>query len=371
MVKLQRVIQILEEKMPRYLAEDWDNVGLQVGNPQADTKKILLSLDVNLDVVKEALLKGADTIIAHHPLIFKPLKTITSDNPVGKAITTLIENKINLYVAHTNLDSAEEGVNQVLAEALGLKNIEVLSPSYEEELLKLVVFVPEESASDVAKALGDAGAGWIGNYSHCSFQSPGFGTFIPREGSNPYIGEQGKLEKVAEVRVETILPKKRRAQVVRAMLKAHPYEEVAFDLYPVLNAGNNLGLGRVGRLEEPISLEEFIRQVKKALGLPQVTYGGNLTSKIEKVALCGGSGSSLTGKALFKGADVFLTGDIKYHEGQEMLARGMAFVDAGHNPTEKLIIPFLAKSLKGALQEAKLGVDLEISDTNTNPFEIL
>ncbi|MHB8170912.1 MAG: Nif3-like dinuclear metal center hexameric protein [Thermincolia bacterium] len=367
-VKSQRIINMVEELAPRYLAEDWDNVGLQVGNPTQEVDKVMVCLDVNLETAREAAAIGVGLIICHHPLIFKPLKNLRRDTPQGELLYTLIQNNISVYSAHTNLDSAKGGVNQVLAEKLGLQEIEVLSPGVAETYCKIVVFVPAGHEDLVRNAMAEAGAGWIGNYSHCTFQLQGTGTFKPLAEANPFIGTVDDLEKVEEFRLETIVAQRAASKVVKSMLKAHPYEEVAYDLYPLLNEGAAQGLGRIGRLPEAISFGEFVNKAKNTLGLNLVTVGGDMDRLVEKVAVCGGSGAGLLHKALFKGAQVLLTGDIKYHEGQEMLAQGINFIDGGHYATEGLMVPVLAEYLREQAQANKLSVEIIVSKVNTNPF---
>ncbi len=367
--KIQTVINLVEQLAPKYLAETWDNVGLQVGDPAGEVQKVLVSLDINAEVVEEAIREDVDLIVCHHPLIFQPLKSIRFDNPLGKLITQLIGNSIAVYVAHTNLDSAKEGINNLLAETLGLQETEVLAPSSEEKYYKLVVFVPQGHQDQVREALAQAGAGWIGNYSHCTFQTVGTGTFQPGAGAKPFIGQVGELEKAEEYRLETIVPARLAGKVIKALLKAHPYEEVAYDLYPLLNEGPKLGLGRIGKLAKPLTLAELIQQIKDKLELPSVRFGGDPDQTVEKVALCGGSGASLFSKAVFKGADVLLTGDIKYHEGQDMLAQGLSFIDAGHNGTERIIVPVLAAYLRAKATQAKLNIEVVESQVNTDPFQ--
>jgi len=367
-VKCQTIINLIEQMAPRYLAEEWDNVGLQVGNPAQEVAKLLICLDVNHEVAREAIAAGVNMIISHHPLIFRPMKSLRQDNPQGELIYTLIQNNISVYAAHTNLDSAAAGVNQVLARALGLEDVEVLDPGEAETYCKIVVFVPAGHEDDVRDAMAKAGAGWIGNYSHCTFQLHGTGTFKPLAGANPYIGSVGDLEKVEEIRLETIVSQRNAGRVIKAMLKVHPYEEVAYDLYPLLNEGPVLGLGRIGRLPAAMPFRVLIEKVKEILGLKNLAVGGDLDRPVEKVAVCGGSGASLLHKAVFKGAQVLVTGDIKYHEGQEMLAQGLNFIDGGHYATEGLIVPVLAGYLQERAQADKLSFEVLISKVNTNPF---
>ncbi|MQL53145.1 Nif3-like dinuclear metal center hexameric protein, partial [Desulfofundulus thermobenzoicus] len=240
------ICELLEGLAPLELAEPWDNPGWQLGDPGVPVERVLLSLDVDEGVCREAIEMSARLIITHHPLFFKEIKEIRLDSPRGALVAGLIKAGIGVYAAHTNLDSARWGVNDALARRLNLRDIQVLRP-VREKYLKLVVFVPLDHVDGVREALGKAGAGWIGNYSDCTFGVQGTGTFRPREGTNPYIGTRGQLEKVPEVRLETILPKRLEKQVIEAMLRAHPYEEVAYDLYPLANSfPTGRGLGRVG-----------------------------------------------------------------------------------------------------------------------------
>lgn len=363
-VKCQTVISLIEKFAPKILAEDWDNVGLQVGDPAQDLAGILITLDVNSQVIREAVKVGANLIVSHHPIIFKPVKNLRSDLPQGRMVADLIKNDIGVYCAHTNLDSASEGVNQVLAELLGLQEVEILNPDKNEKLYKIVVFIPEDYLEPVREAMTKNGAGWIGNYSDCTFYVYGTGTFKACEGCNPFIGEVGTLEKAAEARLETIVRESQLNRVIRAMITAHPYEEVAYDIYPLQNTSGSYGLGRVGRLPQKVSLAQFMEQVKKALDIHTLRYGGNPQDEVKKVAVCGGSGAGLMHKAAFAGADVLLTGDLKYHEAQQALELGLAFVDAGHFATENPIVYRLAKWLNAALAEEGLSLPVHISKVN-------
>lgn len=367
-VKCQRVINLIDKFAPRRLAEQWDNPGLNIGSPSSDVNAVLITLDVNPQVVSEALSLGANLIISHHPLIFKPMKNIREDNPQGRLIYDIIRNGINVFSAHTNLDSCKEGVNQVLAELLGLKNIEVLNPDKPDTIYKLVVFVPESHLDQVREAVTGAGAGWIGNYSDCSFMIQGIGTFKPTEGCSPFIGQSGILEKTAEVRLETVLKENQVNRVVRAMIKAHPYEEVAYDIYPLLNDAGKLGMGRMGTLENDISFNELLDLVKKALNLSVLKYGGDPMQKVKKVAVCGGSGGSFIHKASFAGADILITGDLKYHEAQDALALGLKFIDAGHFATEVPVLKRVNDYLSNCFASEGISVPVFVSKANNDSF---
>lgn len=368
MVVNKDLFQFVEELAPKKLAEEWDNCGLQIGDATARVKNVLLSLDLNEQVLAEAKEKQVQLIITHHPLLMRGIKNINLATAQGRLLRDLIKNNITVYSAHTNLDGAAGGVNDVLAEMLLLQNIEVLKTNGYQKYFKLVVFVPVAYQQAVGQALGHAGAGWIGNYSDCTFRTPGIGTFRPLTGSNPFMGKQNELAEVEEVRLETILPSEKLSTVLAAMQAAHPYEEVAYDIYPLNNQGSAHGLGRVGQLAIAMKFADFIQQVKDKLGLSLVKVGGALDGKVKTVALCGGSAAAFWPLALAKGADVYISGDIKYHPAQDMLDSGLSFIDAGHYQTELPVIERLYHYLTKRLQQQTKAVNLFISHTNTDPF---
>lgn len=349
----QTIIDWIEELAPRRLAEEWDNVGLLVGSPMQKVDRVLVTLDVTDAVIDYAIQEGVQMIVAHHPFLFRPMKQIRTDWAQGAMIEKLLINKIAVYAAHTNLDIAEGGVNDVLAERIGLENVEPLSITSRQSLVKLVVFVPQESAEAVRGAIAKAGAGYIGEYSDCAFLTEGTGVFLPREGTNPYIGQQGRLERVPEVRIETIMPEEMSSRVVRAMLRVHPYEEPAYDLYPLKNSGKEYGLGRIGMLREEQPLEQVIDHIKSVLGVPVIKFTGEARQMVHKVAVCGGSGSDLISRAKMRGADLLLTADVKYHEGQKAEETKIAVADAGHYYTEVVVVPVLADYLRQKMTTSK------------------
>lgn len=366
----QTVVQWLEQFAPKHIAMPDDKIGLQLGTLQKEIKKILVALDVVDEVVEEAIRIQADLIIAHHAIIFRPLPHIQTDLPAGRLIEKLIKHDIAVYIAHTNLDIAEGGMNDLMARALNLSELSSLEDVHTEKLSKLVVFIPESHADRVREAIFNAGAGWIGQYSHCSFNLEGTGTFMPREGSVPYIGKQGKLENVQEIRVETLVPDSMRKKVIQAMLKAHPYEEVAYDLYPVDLKGRVFGLGRVGKLSASVSLQELAETVKQALDVPMLRVVGQPERSVRKVAVLGGSGSRYFRHALFAGADVLVTGDIDYHSAHDAMAAGLALIDPGHN-AEKIIKAHVAEYLNAKFKENKLQTEAVASSVNTEPFRFV
>ncbi len=367
-VKLQVIMEALEQLAPRRLAEEWDRVGLQLGQGAQEIRRVLVALDVNEAVAAEAKKVEADLIVAHHPFIFKPLEQIHTDRFPGNLLQQFLRDNVALVAAHTNLDYATGGLNDWLAEALELQNVDVLQAGPEEKLLKLVVFVPVEAVEEVQDALARAGAGHIGRYSHCSFQSAGEGTFLPLEGTNPYKGKQGKLERTPEIRLETILPQRISGRALRAMLRSHPYEEVAYDLYPLVNERREGGLGRIGLLRGEMTLAELAKQVARKLDLPGVRLVGDSQKIIRKAAVCGGAGSSLIGKAAFRGADVLITGDIKYHEAQQAQNSGLALLDAGHFGTEKLMVGKVAQYLLEQSVAGKWNVEVIAAQSERDVF---
>jgi dinuclear metal center YbgI/SA1388 family protein len=363
------VIQLFEGFSPKNLAMDGDKVGLQIGNLSRKVENVMIALDVLDEVVDEAIKKNVQLIIAHHPLIFRPLQRITSEDYSGRVIEKLIKHDIAVYAAHTNLDVARGGVNDLLAEALGLTETEVLFPTFDQKLKKLVVFVPESHEAPVREAIGQAGAGAIGDYQFCSFSSKGTGRFLPLEGATPFIGKQGLLESVEEIRVEVIYPVNLEKKIINEMLKAHPYEEVAYDIIPLDNKGQSLGLGRIGRVPET-TLRGFAENVKAALDVPAVRVVGNLDSKVKKVAVLGGDGNKYFSYAKFKGADVYITGDFYYHTAHDAAAQGLNIIDPGHN-VEKVMKTGVTQVLSKLFNEKGYDVNVFPSEIHTDPFQFL
>lgn len=366
---LSDLIDIMNSIAPPILSESWDNCGLQIGDENKDIKKILLALNAVDNVVDEAIKNNVDLIITHHPFIFKGIKSISSNTYKGNIIYKLIKNNVALFAAHTNLDIANEGVNDVLAKLLDLENTQVLKVTRREKSYKIVVFVPESHGEMVRDAISNKGAGWIGNYSHCTYNTNGFGTFMPRENTNPYIGKEGVVEKVNEVRIETIVPHNRLNNVLNAMIKSHPYEEVAYDIYPLENKGQEWGLGRIGEMKTKVSLWDFANNIKSILGSKGLKFYGNISKDIKRVAVCGGSGAEFISDAHNKGADVYITSDIKYHDAQNAMERNLALIDAGHYYTEKIVLPELKSRLEKIIDE---DINIIISDKDDcSPYNIL
>jgi dinuclear metal center YbgI/SA1388 family protein len=370
-VKCQKIFEWIEEWADPDLAADWDRIGLLVGSPSDEVQKVLVTLDVTGDVIREAVNENARLIVAHHPLYRDPLPYLRSDLYPASHVYRLIQEGIALYAAHTNLDAAPGGINDILADRLGLVDLDLLLPTGEEGLYKVVVFVPVGYEDKVREAMCSQGAGWIGKYSDCTFQLKGTGTFRPLEGTSPFIGETGQLEKPSEFRIETIVPQKKLNRVLEGMISAHPYEEVAYDIYPLKNKGEKVGLGRVGKLPEPLTLADFARKVKDCLELEVVKVTGDPDRRVSKVALCGGSAMMFLEHALKSGADVYMTGDVRHHGALDALDQGIAVVDAGHYGTEQVVIPVLADYIKEKAKEAGEELTVVVSRVKTDPFKYI
>ncbi|MGD0622641.1 MAG: Nif3-like dinuclear metal center hexameric protein [Thermacetogeniaceae bacterium] len=368
-VVCQTVIGWLEEWAPPLLAEDGDNIGLQVGSRGTEIERVLVTLEVTTEVISEAVKEKAQLIVSHHPLIRDPLARLDYESFPASLAVRLVESRIHFYAAHTNMDAAPGGVNDLLAERLGLTGVSVLRPAPQEKLYKLAVFIPRGHEDEVRQAICNAGAGWIGNYDECTFQVGGTGTFRPLPGTHPFLGRIGVLERAEESRLETVVPETRLRAVIGAMLAAHPYEEVAYDLYPIKNqAPCKTGLGRVGRLPDPKPLRAFAEQVGDALGLQAVRLAGDPERPISAVALCGGGAMSLLKRAIEAGADVYVTGDVKHHDALNAIGQGIAVIDAGHHATEKIIVPAMAAYLTEKAAAAGAQLDVIVSQVNTDPF---
>ncbi|MWC27478.1 Nif3-like dinuclear metal center hexameric protein [Paenibacillus sp. MMS18-CY102] len=370
--KGQTIAQLMEQLAPKHYAVEGDRIGLQLGTLNKPIPKVLVALDVTDEVVEEAIREGANLIVAHHAIIFRPLAKIDTSTPAGRLYEKLIKHDIAVYIAHTNLDVTDGGINDWMADLLGIAQDgrASLEDVHMDKLFKLVVFVPATHSELVQQALWNAGAGTIGQYDRCSFLIEGTGTFRPGAGTNPFIGEQGKLEHVKEVRIEMIVPHSVHRGAIQAMLKAHPYEEVAYDLYPIDLKGRSVGLGRVGKLEDPATLGELAERVKAAFEVPFVRVVGDLDATVRKLAVLGGSGAKYVRHATFAGADVLVTGDIDYHTAHDALAAGMMIIDPGHN-VEKIMKQRVAQWLSEKLAERKSTTIVIHSALSTEPFRLV
>lgn len=331
MPTIRQVIEAIEQIAPPALQESYDNTGLQVGDDSSPATGALLCVDVTEAVVDEAIALGVNLIVAHHPLLFRPLKRITGSTYIERVVMKALRANVAIYAAHTNLDAV--AVNHVWAARLGLTDVEVLQPTAN-MLYKLVVYVPVAHAQAVSEALFAAGAGTIGAYDCCSYTSDGVGTFRPGEGTNPFCGTQGNLHHEPESRVEVVLPRYLAGRVVKALHAAHPYEEPAYDLLPIANDYKQAGMGVVGNLPAPIEAQELLRQLKQKCQCGCVRHTAPEGAMVQRVALCGGAGSSLIGHAIAARADIFITGEIGYHQffGYE---NNIILADIGHYESEQ------------------------------------
>ena len=340
---------------------------MQVGDPTMPSAKIMVALDPCKEAVDAAISADCRLLLTHHPLLFTPLKKISLADPTGSIVAAALKHDLAVVALHTNYDIAVGGVNDLLAQRLGVEGCEPLKQTGSDELVKLAVFVPTGHEEKVLDSLVPLSA-FIGNYSDCSFGAEGTGTFKPLAGARPFLGEVGKRARVKETKLEVLLHRKDLAAAINALLKAHPYEEPAFDLYPVLNQGKTRGIGRIGRLAQPVALEQFAKMVKDRLEVETGRVAGDARRIVRKVALCGGSGMSLMRDAVYKGADVFVTGDIKYHEAREAEALGIALIDAGHFGTERLMIGGLAETLGMELAKRKMEAEIVPFIGEREPF---
>lgn len=365
LVTLQEFQNIFERLVPPAIAWKDDNPGLQIGNRSDTIRHIVVALDPSLEAAHVAKKHNANLIVTHHPLYFHPIKNIAAGSRIGALSLFLARNRINLYSAHTNLDSVRWGVNGELAETLGLTNVSILSP-LSDSLVKIVVFVPHTHTEFVAAAMHGAGAGMFSKYDQCSFRTRGTGTFRAKVGAKPFLGTVGSLETAEEHRLEVLCESWKTGDVLAAMRKAHPYEEIAYDMYPLTNANTEFGLGAIGDLQKPVSRNQFLSLVSKRLGTGALRYTAGAKNIIRRVAVCGGSGSELTGEAIRQHADAMITADIKYHAFQEY-EQSIMLIDAGHYETERLVLPVLAQRIGTITAQQQRSKKISITLYENNP----
>lgn len=342
-MQASEIINFLEELAPPSLQESYDNSGLLVGNSQTEITGIMVSLDCTEDVIEDALSQGCNFIVSHHPIVFGGLKRFNGKNYVERTVIKAIKNDVLIYAIHTNLDNVSNGVNKKIAEKLGLQNTIVLAPK-KQLLKKVVTYCPTSQAENVRNAMFQAGAGGIGNYDQCSFNTEGIGTFRGNENTTPFVGNKGEIHSETEVRIETVVPNFKVKSVLSAMKKAHPYEEVAFDVYPIENIWKEVGSGMVGDLPNEMDALEFLKSLKTTMQTECVRYTLPHKQNVKRVAICGGSGSFLLENAVGSGADVFITGDYKYHQFFDAENR-IIIADIGHYESEQFTIDLLVEKL--------------------------
>lgn len=363
MTKIKEITNLLESVAPLAYQESYDNSGLLYGDLNSEVKGILISLDCTEEILQEAIERNCNMIISHHPIIFKGLKKITGKNYIERTVLKAIKNDIALYAIHTNLDNVINGVSFKIAEKLGLQDVQVLE-NKNQILQKLVTFVPTDHKEKVMEALFEAGAGKIGNYSNCSYYLEGTGTFKPADAAKPFIGESGKMEFVKEARLEVIYPTYLSSLIVRKLKEAHPYETPAYDVYNLANDHLDIGVGAIGTLPQKMEEKDFLNYLKRSMNLNCIRHTSFVGSPVERVAVCGGAGSFLLNKAIGSRADVFITGDFKYHEFFDAESK-ILVADIGHYESEV----FTKDLIFDILNKKFSNIALLLSNTNTNPVQ--
>jgi dinuclear metal center YbgI/SA1388 family protein len=365
-MKIAEIAQAIEAIAPLKLAQDWDNVGFLVGDPKREIRTILLTIDTTMAVVEEARAVEADLILAYHPIIWDGLKKITADGPTAP-IYALIQAGIGVFSIHTAFDTVLGGVNDALAEILEIQDPKPLGdfvPDPKGPQYKIVTFVPTDSVNPVAEALYQAGAGAIGHYSHCGFQTAGIGTFKPLEGAHPAVGRKGKLEKVQEIRLETVVSAEKVQSVVAALRRAHPYETPAFDVLRHYDVENRLGLGRFGKLRKPLSIPQVLQKVRRATGTKAVGVVGPQNRQIRTAAVCAGSCGKILNTVIDQGCDLYLTGELKHHQTLAAAEAGLTCLCLSHSNSERFALKILARKLKKHLRN----VTIRLSKKDKDPF---
>lgn len=370
-VRVADIMVQMEALAPLVLAESWDNCGLQVGDRLWPVRRIMVALDPLPEVVEEACNNEVDLLITHHPLLLRPEKQIDFSTPTGQIISRCATHQLAIYAAHTNLDSTLGGLNDIFADLLNLQKRRPMDAVAGPARAKLVIFTPAEAETAVREALFANAAGRIGDYSHCAFRLEGQGSFRPGAQSKPAIGMVGKTESVDEVRIETILPQDRLETALAAVRLVHPYETMAWDAYPLLSAEENRGLGRVGELPRELSLKALAQRAKAALQTDLVRVVGDANLAVSKVALCTGGGGSLLGAFLGSGAQVYITGDVRYHEARTVEQTGKGLIDVGHFASERIVVNHLVAELQGRLADQRPAISIQVATCEKEPFYLV
>jgi dinuclear metal center YbgI/SA1388 family protein len=365
------IIKAMETIAPSWLAEEWDNVGLQIGQKNWPVRTIWVALDPTPQVVGDACRNGVDLLITHHPLIFQPLRSIQLERPEGSIIQTALQAQMAIFSAHTNFDNVNDGLNDALARRIGLEDLKVLRKSGQAETYKLVVYVPVGYEKGILGALFESNAGEIGSYTGCSFRSKGKGTFKPDTSSKPFSGKIGEISHVDEVRIETRVRNNDLSRIVEHIRRHHPYETMAYDIYPLFTAENQHGTGRIGVLDKKMDLLSFALSIKKKLDLNSIKVAGNHELEVKTAAVCTGSGSSLLNDFIASEAHVYISGDLGYHAARTIEAANLGLIDIGHFASEHLIVDVLTNRLKKFLSETGIDVTVEAYRLENDPFMIL
>ena len=364
-MKLQKIIDVIEKFAPSIYQESYDNSRLLTGNNSMEIRGALLALDCTEEIIDEAIENDCNLILCHHPIIFSGLKKITGSNYVERVIIKAIKNDIAIFACHTNLDNVYQGVNQKIASKIGLVQTEILSP-HQGLLKKLITYCPNSYAEKVRTGLFAAGAGKIGNYDCCSFNSEGTGTFKGNENANPFAGEKNNLHYENEIKIEVIYEKHLQNQIINALKSNHPYEEVAFDIYSIENSHPKIGSGLIGELKEEENEKEFLQRIKKIFNCESIRHTALLGKKVKRIAVCGGSGSFLLNPAISSGADIFISADFKYHQFFDADNK-IVIADIGHYESEQ----FTTEIFYDVIQEKLPKFAVRLTKKNSNPINYL
>jgi len=364
-MKIKDIINVLEQMAPLGYAEDFDNVGLLTGNANDDVTGVLVCHDALEAVIDEAIAKGCNMVVCFHPILFSGLKKITGKNYVERAVVKAIKNDIAIYAVHTALDNHRQGVNKIFCDALGLINTKVLIPK-QNFIRKLITYTTPDNHLELRNALFNAGAGGIGNYDNCSFNSPGTGTYKGNEFSNPQVGGRGEFTEVAEIKIEVTFEKHLEPKILKALFTNHVYEEVAYEIHTLENSHQNIGMGMTGELAEPMPEAEFLQIVKQKMNAQGIRHSAFTGKMVSKVAVLGGSGSFAIKNAIVAGVDVFLTADLKYHQFYEAENK-LLLADIGHFESERYTANYMANYISGRIK----GINVIESQVTTNPVNYL
>ncbi|MFE3870945.1 Nif3-like dinuclear metal center hexameric protein [Flavobacterium sp. ZS1P70] len=364
-MKIKEILSVLEEMAPLAYAEDFDNVGLLVGDPESETTGILVCHDALENIIGEAIAKKCNLVVCFHPILFSGLKKITGKNYVERAIIKAIKNDIAIYAVHTALDNHQEGVNKIFCDALGLINTKILIPK-QNFIRKLVTYTLPENAEELRNALFDAGAGNIGNYKNCSFNSKGIGTYMGNEHSNPQVGERFEFVQGDEIKIEVTFEKHLENKILKALFKSHAYEEIAYEIYDLKNQHQNIGLGMIGELKNPMKEKEFLLFAKEKMQADGIRHSNFIGKEVKKIAVLGGAGSFAIKNAIQAGADVFLTADLKYHQFYEA-ENQLLLADIGHFESERYTKNYIVEYLR----KKNLNFAVILSEENSNPVKYL
>lgn len=371
MPNVQDIINLMEGLAPSSLAESWDTVGLQAGRKDWPVRTILVALDPLREVVEVACDQHVDMLITHHPLLFKPLKNLDFNSPTGSILYQSAVNQLAIYCAHTNLDKVSGGLNDILAKRIGLDSVDVLAPGEDAESCKLVLYVPVDYEQQVLNALFQTSAGIIGDYSCCAFRTAGKGSFLPEGLARPSIGKTGEISHLDEIRIETLVRKKDVSAVLSHVRSHHPYQTMAFDVYPLLPVESRQGFGRTGAITGRMNLFQFAQDVKEKLCLPNVKISGNPLMMVQRAAVCSGSGSSLLNVFFASNADVYISGDLRYHDARAAESAGKALLDIGHFASEHLMIEPVCDYLRRQISSASWEIRVEAYQLEKDPFTMI